>query len=212
VSADEIARQTTENFLLAMRVEKKSLPPPVYKIGNTVYIHTIPEADPEALADQAAETVAKTSGDSGPGEAGAVEEAVICGFHEPLESIDQVMAVSARLRPTGTRIRVVTGRRGHAAVGSDAVGSLAGIVDALTVRMYGPTAAQHERTAMTGLGGAAFASLVDFVKGATASGIETHCLFIAVPKMKLEPCRELAESLGAGCEVRKFRSLEAWAS
>jgi TatD family-associated radical SAM protein len=211
VPAAEIARQTTENFLLAMRIEKKSLPPPVYKIGNRVYIHTIPEADPVALADRAADAVGTTPGDSGPGEAKAVEEAVICGFYEPLEFIDQVMAVSARLRPMGARVRVVTGRRGHAAVGREAVGSLTGIVDALTVRMYGPTAAQHERTAMTGLGDAAFASLVDFVEGATAYGIETDCLFIAVPKMRFEPCRELAESLGAGCEVRKFRSLDAQA-
>lgn len=209
VPADEIARQTTENFLLAMRIEKKSLPAPVYKIGNRVYIHTIPEADPVALADRAADTAGKMFGDAGPGETRAVEEAVICGFYEPLEYIDQVMAVSARLRSMGARVRVITGRRGHAAVGRDAVSSLVGIVDALTVRMYGPTAAQHERTAMTGLGDAAFASLVDFVKGATASGIDTDCLFIAVSKMRLEPCRELAENLGAGCEVRKFRSLEA---
>jgi TatD DNase family protein len=206
--AEEIARQTTENFLLAMRIEKKSLPPPVYKIGNRVYIHTIPDADPEALADVAAETAGQTPEDPGPVDGTAVKEAVICGFYEPLDFIDQMMAVSGRLRAMGIRVRVVTGRRGHAAVGRGAVNSLVGIADALTVRFYGPTAAQHERTAMTGMGDAAFTSLVEFIKGAVASGIETDCLFVAVPKIKLEPCRELAESLGAGCEVRKFRSLE----
>jgi TatD DNase family protein len=202
VPPEEVVERTTQNFLLAMRVEKKSLPPPVYKIGNTVYIHTTPQTDPDALAGTAASAAAPGSA------AGAsVEEAVICGYCEPLEYIDQVSAVAGRLRSMGVRVRVVTGRRGYAAAGREVVGSLAGIADAVTVRMYGATAAQHERAAATGLGDAAFTSLVDFVRGAVASGIETDCLFVAVPKMKVEPCRELAESLGAGCVVRKFRSL-----
>jgi len=202
IAPEEVALRTTENFLLAMRIEKKSLPPPVYKIGNTVYIHTAPQADPDALANTAAGAAA-----AGRAAGASPEEAVICGFCEPLEYIDQVTAVARRLRSLGMRVRVVTGRRGHAALGQDAVGSLAEIVDALTVRMYGSTAAQHEKVAATGLGEAAFTSLVDFVRGAVSSGIDTSCLFVAVPKMKVEPCRELAESLGAGCVVRTFRSL-----
>lgn len=208
VKPEEIARQTTENFLLAMRIEKKSLPPPVYKIGNRVYIHTIPDADPEALADVAADAAGQTPGEGATGDGGVVDEAVVCGFYEPLDFIDQITVVSRRFRSMGVRVRVVTGRRGHAAAGCETVDSLAEIADALTVRFYGPTAAQHEKTVVTGLGDAAFTSLVEFTRGAVASGIKTDCLFIAVPKMKLEPCRELAEGLGAGCEVRKYRSLE----
>ena len=73
--------------------------------------------------------------------------------------------------------------------------------------MYGPTAAQHEKTANTGLGDAAFGSLVELVRRSVSVGIETECLFVAAPKTKLEPCLELANNLGAGCVVRKFRSL-----
>jgi TatD DNase family protein len=198
ISPEEIVRQTTENFALAMRIEQKSLPRPVYKIGNRVYIHTTPATDPGELAEAAAEAAAGA----------APEEAVICGFHEPLEHIDQVSAVAGRLRAEGVRVRVVTGQRGHAAVGRDAAGSLVGVVDSVTVRMYGCTAAQHERATVTGLGNAAFNSLVEFAEGAVASGVDTDCLFVTVPKTKPESCRELAESIGAGCLIRKYRSLE----
>jgi TatD DNase family protein len=209
IPPEEIVRQTTENFALAMRIEQKSLPRPVYKIGNKVYIHTTPAIDPDELADMAAEAAIGTA-PGGPGSAGGggVEEAVVCGFYEPLEHIDQVSAVAGRLRPSGVPVRVVTGSRGHAAVGHDAAGDLVGVVDSVTVRMYGCAAAQHERAANTGLGESAFNSLVEFAKGAVASGIETDCLFVAVPKTKPDTCRELAESIGAGFVIRKYRSLE----
>jgi TatD DNase family protein len=198
VPPDDVVRQTTQNFALAMRLEQKTLPPPVYNIGNRVYIHTTPDLAPETLAEIAAGAAA----------GGAVEEAVICGYYEPLEHIDQVTAVADKMHSEGVRVRVMTGIRGHAAGGAGAVESLTGIADALTVRMYGSSPAQHEKAMMTGLGEAAFESLTDFVTSAVRAGIETECLFVSVAKTKVEPCAELAASLGAGCVVRKYRSLE----
>ena len=198
VPPEDVVRQTTQNFALAMRLEQKTLPPPVYKIGNRVYIHTTPDLAPEKLADLSA----------GVADAEMVEEAVICGFYEPLEHIGQVVAVAEKMHSEGVRVRVMTGIRGHAAVGSDAVELLTGIADALTVRLYGATPEQHEKAVMSGMGDAAFESLTDFVAGAVGAGIETECLFVAVSKTKVELCAELAKSLGAGCTVRKYRSLE----
>jgi TatD family-associated radical SAM protein len=220
VSPEEVVERTTENFLLAMRIEEKTLPPPVYKIGNRVYIHTIPQSEPGDLADAAMAAVSAATAEPdidlprgvAPKNSDAagdvpVEEVVICGFYEPLEHTDQVTAIAGRLKSLGVRVRVVTGRRGYAALKRDAVGSLSGIVDALTVRMYGATAVQHENTAMTGLGEAAFTSLLEFVEGAVSSGIDTECMFVAPPKLKLDPCRELARNLGTGYKVRKFLSM-----
>ncbi len=231
ISPEEVIRQTTENFLLAMRIEKKSLPQPVYKFGNKVYIQTSPDKDPERLAQMAIETASGRAGFNGQpggndpglrvvksgagGDAAAgdaksgsrVEEAVICGYCEPLDSVDHIRALADRLKGAGLRVRVMTGRRGSAGFEMDTVDALRGFVDRMSVRMYGPTAAQHEKAANTGLGDAAFGSLVELVRRSVSAGIETDCLFVAAPKTKLEPCLELANNLGAGCVVRKFRSL-----
>ena len=167
------------------------------------------DRDRGLLADLAAEAAVPGSGvGSDPAGRKPAEEAVICVFYDPLEHIGQVTAVAGRLREKGVRIRVITGSRGYAAVGRDVTESLIGVIDALTVRMYGATPAQHEQAAATGLGNTAFTSLTNFVEGAVAAGIETECLFVAAPKAKIERCRELAASLGAGCEVRRFKSLE----
>ena len=231
MSPEEVVHLTTENFLLAMRIEKKSLPQPVYKIGNKVYIQTSPDKDPERLAEMALEIASGRAGFDGhagngepglrvvksgtgadaaagyPGGGRPVEEAVICGYCEPLESLDQIKLLADRLKGAGLRVRVVTGRRGTVEFELDTVDALRGFIDRLSVRMYGPTAAQHEKTANTGLGDAAFGSLVELVRRSVSVGIETECLFVAAPKTKLEPCLELANNLGAGCVVRKFRSL-----
>jgi TatD DNase family protein len=198
VPPEDVVRQTTQNFALAMRLEQKTLPPPVYKIGNRVYIHTTPGMSPETLAGLAAGVTASET----------VEEALICGYHEPLEHMGQVTAVAEKMHSEGVRVRVMTGNRGRAAIGTGVVESLTGVADALTVRMYGATPAQHENAVMTGLGDAAFKSLAEFVADAVKAGIETECLFVAVSKTKVEPCTELAARLGAGCTVRKYRSLE----
>jgi len=209
VPPEVVVRQTTENFALAMRIEEKTLPPPVYKINNRVYIHTTPDTEAGWLADLVTQAAGDmVGGAEGPDGRYTLEEAVICGFYEPLEYIDQVTAVAARLRSEGVRVRLITGSRGHAAFRKGAAESLLGVVDALTVRIYGATPEQHEQAAMTGLGDAAFKSLTEFVQGTVTAGIETDCLFISVPKMKVERCRALADSLGAGCVVRKFKSLE----
>jgi TatD DNase family protein len=102
VTPEEVVRKTTENFALAMRLEEKTLPPPVYKIGNKVYIHTSPGTEPGSLAELAVEAVGAPgeSGD-GPGGGDLVEEAVICGFYEPLEHFEKLTAARGGTRPSG---------------------------------------------------------------------------------------------------------------
>lgn len=205
----DVVKQTTENFALAMRIEEKTLPPPVYKIGNRVYIHTTPDTKPDSLAQLAVDAVGSDAGGSrGKGGGKRPQEAVICGFYDPLERIDQVTAVARRLREEGVRVRVITGSRGYAAVGRETNDALAGLVDALSVRLFGVTPAQHEQAAATGRGESAFTSLTGFVEAAVAAGIKTDCLFVAGSKTKTNRCNELAASLGAGCEVREYKSLD----
>lgn len=198
VSPEEVIRRTTENFFAAMKTKRKTQPPPVYKIGNNVYIHTAEGAEPGQLAVLAQEVADGV---------GSVTEAVICGYTDPLEHLDQVTAIATRLKSRGIPVRLVAGVRGHAVATPEIMRALAGSVGAVSVRMYGCNAAQHEKAVMTGRGSAAFDSLVEFTKASLAAGIDTECQFVAVPKTKVELCRELAGKLGARFSVRTYRTL-----
>jgi TatD DNase family protein len=197
ISPAEVVRRTTGNFRAALRVEREALPSPVYKIGKRVYIHTAPESEAGRLACLAAEAVG-----SGP-----VEEAVLCGIHEPLEHVEQLLACARSLKPKGIPIRVLTWGTGLAE--RDVFRELAELVGVVTVRMSGGTAAQREKPGWAIIGGErAFETQVEIVRRSIEAGITAECLFVAVPKMKLEPCETLAAELGAAYRVRKYRSLE----
>jgi TatD DNase family protein len=197
VAPAEIVRRTTDNFCSAIHLERGALPSPVYKIGKKVYIHTPPASDQGGrLAGLAIEAA----------ESGPTEEAVLCGLDEPLENLEQVLACARSLKPKGVPVRLLT--RGAGGMERDVFRELSGLVDVMTVRMGGCTAAQDEKVRGKVAGEGTFDTLVDFVRRSIAAGIATECLFVAVPKMKLEPCEALAKQLGAAYSVRNYRPLE----
>ena len=87
----------------------------------------------------------------------------------------------------------------------DITPELAGKVDEVVVLFYGTTAKQHDRVAGKG-GEERFEVMKDFVRCAVASGMDTVCEFVAAPRFKPEPVRELAKSLGAQYDIRMYRS------
>jgi TatD DNase family protein len=187
IPLEEVARRTTDNLVDALDIVPESLPGGVYNLGENVYIHS---TDVDVAAVDAAATTA-----------------VICGHTEPIDYIPRFRGVAGALRERGLRVRLLAGARGRVDFEPGVGRDLAGMVDSVTVRFFGATAVQHERTAMTGLGPAAFESLVGLVEECVAAGIETECLFVAAPKVKLDPCRALAERLGTGFAVRKYGAM-----
>lgn len=194
----DVIRITSKNFYSIFGIDEKTLPPPVYKVGRTVYIQTIPGVEAErvaAAADAAAEA---------PGE---VTGAVICGYEDPLEHLDLVDTVALRFKRRGIPVRLLAGVAGRAVTDNNAIGVLAGAVDSVAVRFYGGDAAQHKKALSVSEGDRSFEALVEFARSAAAAAIPLECQFVAGPKAKLQTYRALAGKLGAGFSVRKYRSL-----
>ena len=179
MSLAAVSDLTTTNWLRAVGLGPESLPAPVYKIGKCDYIHI---AHPEA-----GDALSRLEGTS---------EVVMCGLGEPLLHAGLIRDFAGR----AARTVVVTG----GTAGTDAIGAIADSIDELSVTLYGGTPVQHERWVDEG----GFEGIIEFVKQAVRAGIHTVCNFIAIPKQKLEPCRELAESLGAEFRSRPYRGLD----
>lgn len=191
VSQAEVAHATTENLYAALAIGENLRPRGVYRVGQTVYIQTT-SGLPEGL-----------EGFEG-GE--DVDEAIICGFGDPLDDLDRVTRVARWAADKGWRVRVNTSGLGNVTAGRDVTTDLAEFVDEVVVPFYGTTASQHERMALAGVDDAAFAAMGDFVKHAAKAGMDAVCEFIAAPKFKAEPCREFARTLDAQYDIRMYRS------
>jgi TatD DNase family protein len=186
----EVDRITTENYFQAMGMPPESLPRPVYKIENTLYIQGA-AARPEDLDAF---------------EAGDIEEAVLAGLVDPLENLDNLRALAARARERGWRVRVHTPGFANQVAGGDLTLELKGMVDEIVVPMFGVNQRQHDEVAWPAPGPEGWQAMREFIRASVAAGIETTCEFIATPGFEPDPCRELARELGARYDIRMYRS------
>jgi TatD DNase family protein len=190
LTVTEVDRITTENYLSAMGLTAAALPRPVYKIEDALYIQSA------AATTEDIETVA----------ADGIVEMVLTGVVDPLENLEHTLAMAARGRERGWRVRVNTPGFANQAAGRDVTQELAGIVDEVDVTLFGVNARQHDELAYPALGTEGWEVLRDFVRCSVASGIETVCEFVATPGFEPEPCREFARQLGARYDIRMYRS------
>ena len=192
VTPGEISRISDENFCKAMGLSPGMLPGPVYRLENTVYIHSA------ALSSDQLD-VLDTFGDD-------VEGMVLCGLDDPLAGLDSALALAARGREKGWHVSINTDGRGSHLAERDVAPELADAVDEIVVLFHGTTSAQHDRTMGTSYGADGFEIMKDFVRCSVAAGMTTVCEFIATPKFSPEPCRELAKALGAQYDIRMYGS------
>lgn len=190
LSLAEVSRITNENYLAAMGIAAEALPRPVYRIDEAVYI----------------QAAAAEPGDVDAIPADTTDEIVLTGVVDPLERLDHVVALAARAKERGLRVRVNAGGLANLAAGRDVTPELAGKVDEIVVIFYGATAEVHNRLAHPALRTEEWESMRDFVRCSVAAGIATVCEFVATPGFEAEPCRLFAKDLGAQYDIRMYRS------
>lgn len=186
----EVDRITTQNYLDAMGLGPEALPRPVYKIADAVYIQTA-AATPSDL-----DYVAPDS----------VTEAVLTGVVDPLDHMENTLAIASRACELGWHVRVNTSGFANQAAGRDLTKELAAVVNEIDVTLFGVNPKQHDELAYPTVGTEGWEVLRDFLRCSVASGIETVCEFVATPGFEPEPCRELARALGARYDIRMYRS------
>ena len=186
----EVDRITTQNYLDAMGLPPEALPRPVYKIGEALYIQSA-AATPADL-----ETIVPEG----------LNEATLTGVVDPLDNMENTLALASRARELGLRVRVNTSGFANQLAGRDVTTELAGIVDEINVTLFGVTHKEHDELAYPPAGVEGWEVIRDFVRCSVASKIETVCEFVATPGFKPEPCREFVRALGARYDIRMYRS------
>ena len=138
-------------------------------------------------------------------------EVVFCGYGEPTERLDVLLAAAEHLkrRDAALRVRVNTNGLSDLVNGKPTAALFAGKVDCLSISLNTDDAAEYLDLCRPKFGAAAYPALLAFTKEAAAVVPEVVMTVVGEPVTSLEKqarCRVLAESLGARLRVRPYEA------
>ena len=138
-------------------------------------------------------------------------EVVFCGYGEPTERLDVLLAAAAHLkrRDAALRVRVNTNGLSDLISGKSTAALFAGKVDCLSISLNTDDAAEYLDLCRPKFGATAYPALLAFTKEAAAVVPEVVMTVVGEPVTNLEKqarCRVLAESLGARLRVRPYEA------
>ena len=138
-------------------------------------------------------------------------EAVFCGYGEPTERLDVLLAAAAHLkaRDPALRIRVNTNGLSDLINGHPTAALFAGCVDCLSISLNTDDPAEYLALCRPKFGADAFPAMLAFAREAASAVPEAVLTVVGEPVTdvaKQARCRALAESLGARLRVRPFES------
>ena len=138
-------------------------------------------------------------------------EVVFCGYGEPTERLEVLLAAAAHLkaRDATLRIRVNTNGLSDLVNGRPTAPLFAGKVDCLSISLNTDDPAEYLAVCRPKFGTAAYPALLKFAKEAAAVLPEVVMTVVGEPVTdigKQARCRVLAESLGARLRVRPYEA------
>ncbi len=138
-------------------------------------------------------------------------EVVFCGYGEPTERLDVLLAAAEHLksRDPSLRIRVNTNGLSDLVNGRPTAPLFKDKVDCLSISLNTDDPKEYVAKCRPKFGDAAYPALLKFAREATAFVPEVVLTVVGEPVTSLEKqqrCREIAESLGATLRVRRYEA------
>ncbi len=134
-------------------------------------------------------------------------ELVFCGYGEPTERIDDILAVAGRVKAScDLPIRINTNGQGNLIAGCDVTPELAGLVDCISISLNTADAASYQAICHSDYGEAAYDALQDFAKKASkyVPKVVFSVVEKTIPDEDIEKCRQIAADCGVMLRVREL--------
>ena len=137
------------------------------------------------------------------------QEVVFCGYGEPTERLDVLLAAAEHLKSLSPapRVRVNTNGLSDLVNGRPTAALFKGKVDCLSISLNTDDPAEYMAMCRPRFGEAAYPALLEFTREAAAAVPEVVMTVVGEPVTspdKQARCRALAESLGARLRVRPY--------
>ena len=169
--------------------------------GDGVYGSDSLWLEREPTTDEVCESIEKNFG--------ACRELVFCGYGEPTERLDALLAVAAWFRKmhSGIPVRVNTNGLSDLIAGEPTAHRFKGLVDTVSISLNAPTAEEYVALCRPKFGAAAYPALLKFaeeVKGFVKNVVLTVVGTASLTSEKEEACRRVAAKHGVPLRVRRF--------
>ena len=137
------------------------------------------------------------------------DELVFCGYGEPTERLDDLLAVARHVRTAFPQlpIRVNTNGLSDLIAGRPTAALFAGLVDALSVSLNAPTAEEYVRICRPKFGAVAYEALLRFAAEAKAHVPSVVMSVVGTADMtpdKIAACRKVCDRIGVPLRVRTY--------
>lgn len=141
----------------------------------------------------------------------AFAELVFCGYGEPTERLDALLAVARHVREVAPRLPIRVNTNGLADLihGRPTAQELKGLVDTVSISLNTPDPDEYFRVCHPKFGPDSYAAMLAYTKTCAAVVPKVVMTVVDEPvtsKANQEKCRAIAESLGATLRVRPFES------
>ena len=139
----------------------------------------------------------------------ACDELVFCGYGEPTERLDALLAVARHVRAAFPKlpIRVNTNGLSDLIAGRPTAALFAGLVDTVSVSLNAPTAEEYVALCRPKFGAAAYEALRRFAADAKAHVPSVVMSVVGTPDMtpeKVAACRAVCDRIGVPLRVRTY--------
>lgn len=141
------------------------------------------------------------------GDPGGYDEVVFCGYGEPTERLDELIAVARFLKSKGKRIRLDTNGHGDLINGRSIIHELQGLIDTICISLNAETAEKYEEICKPVFGKRAYPALIQFIKDAKQVIPNVLVSIVDIPGVDVEKCERIARELGVDFRVRKYNVL-----
>ena len=140
---------------------------------------------------------------------GRFREVVFCGYGEPTERLDVLLAAAGHLKKgdPSLRVRVNTNGLSDLVNGRPTAALFAGKVDCLSISLNTDDPAEYLAVCHPKFGEAAYPAMLAFAKEAASAVPEVVMTVVGEPVTSVEKqarCRAIAEGLGARLRVRPY--------
>jgi len=141
------------------------------------------------------------------GDTGGYDEVVFCGYGEPTERLDVLIAVARYLKSKGKRIRLDTNGLGDLINGRPIISELKGLIDTICISLNAENAEKYEKICKPVFKDRAYPALIQFIKDASNVVPNVKVSIVDMSDIDVEKCKKIAEELGVEFRVRKYNAL-----